>query len=175
MGADGSNPQRLTSNDRSSDFLYPAVSHPGGFIVFTQVDRSGEQNIWRIDLDGSNLKQLTEGKEDLCPAVSPDGRWVVFNSSQGGKHVLMKVSSEGGSASQLTDYTSTRPSVSPDGKWIACFYFPGQNQPGSLAMVPFAGGQPAKVFPLPATAECSPCLDSRWPRHYFHQQREWRG
>ena len=30
-------------------------------------------------------------------------------------------------------------------------YYPGQNQPLSLAMVPFAGGQPAKVFPLPAT------------------------
>ena len=64
----------------------------------------------------------------------------------------MKVPSEGGPASQLTDYNSTHPSVSPDGKWIACFPLPGQNQPLSLAMVPFAGGQPAKVFPLPATA-----------------------
>ena len=109
-----------------------------------------------MDMDGSNLKQLTEGKEDLCPAISPDGRWVVFNRSQGGKYILMKVPSEGGPASQLTDYTSIRPSVSPDGKWIACFYFPGQNQPGSLAMVPFAGGQPAKVFPLPAAGRLLP-------------------
>ena len=86
----------------------------------------------------------------MSPAISPDGRWVVFRQLQGGKCVLMKVSSEGGPASQLTDYTSGLPSVSPDGKWIACFYFPSQNQPASLAMVPFAGGQPAKVFPLPA-------------------------
>ena len=63
----------------------------------------------------------------------------------------MKVSSGGGPASQLADYNSSWPSVSPDGKWIACFYFPGQDQPASLAMVPFAGGQPTKVFSLPVT------------------------
>jgi Tol biopolymer transport system component len=72
---------------------------------------------------------------------------VVFTSS----HTLMKVPSGGGPASQLTDYASYWPSVSPDGKWIACFYRPGQNQPESLAIVPFAGGQPAKVFPEPGS------------------------
>ncbi|MGD0458006.1 MAG: protein kinase [Terriglobia bacterium] len=150
MGADGSNPQRLTSNGASSASFQPAVSLRGGFIAFTRWDRSGE-NIWSMDMDGGNLKQLTEGKEDLHPAISQDGRWVVFIRVQGGKYTLMKVSSAGGSASQLADYNSTWPSVSPDGKWIACFYFPGQDQPASLAMVPFAGGQPTKVFPLPVT------------------------
>jgi serine/threonine protein kinase/Tol biopolymer transport system component len=150
MGADGSNPQRLTNNDASSGSYYPAVSLRGGFIAFTRWDRSGE-NIWSMDMDGGNLKQLSQGKEDYVSAVSPDGRWVVFTQVQGGKYTLMKVSSGGGPASQLADYNSSWPSVSPDGKWIACFYFPGQNQPSSLAMVPFAGGQPAKVFPLPAT------------------------
>jgi Tol biopolymer transport system component len=49
----------------------------------------------------------------------------------------------------LTDYTSGLPSVSPDGKWIACV----KDQPSpALAIVPFAGGQPAKVFPPPAAA-----------------------
>jgi TolB protein len=105
-----------------------------------------------MDMDGSNLKQLTQGKQgkaDKEPAISPDGRWVVFTRIEGGKWVLMKVPSEGGPASQLTDSTSDNASVSPDGKWIACFYSPGQNQPISLAIVPFAGGQPAKVFRVP--------------------------
>ena len=148
VGADGSNPQRLTSNDASSGYYLPAVSLRGGFIAFAQWDRSGQENIWRMDMDGSNLKRLTQGKIDMFPVISPDGRWVVFNSVQGGKTVLMKVPSEGGSASQLTDYTSFSPSVSPDGKWIACIEY--QPSP-ALAMVPFAGGQPAKVFPLPGS------------------------
>jgi serine/threonine protein kinase/Tol biopolymer transport system component len=151
MGADGSNLQRLTSNDLSRDAWWPEPSLRGGFIAFARWDPSGPINIWRVDMDGGNMKQLTQGKFDVLPAISPDGRWVVFTSAQGGKHALMKVSSGGGPASQLTDYTSWSPSVSPDGKWIACLYYTGQNQPLSVAMVPFAGGQPAKLFPLPAT------------------------
>jgi len=152
IGADGSNPQRLTSNDASSGSDSPAVSLRGGFIAFTQQDRAGQLNIWRMDMDGGNLKRLTEGKEDWSPATSPDGQWIVFFTSvQGGKIVLMKVPSGGGPASQLTDYVSYSPSVSPDGKWIACWYRPGQDRPVRLAIVPFAGGQPAKDFPLPIT------------------------
>jgi Tol biopolymer transport system component len=152
MGADGSNSQRLTNNDASSASYFPAVSPQGGFIAFNPWDRNGQtRNIWRMDMDGSNLKQLTAGKMDLLPVISPDGRWVVFTRSESGRSLPMKVPSEGGPASQLTDYYSFFPSVSPDGKWIACLYYPGQNQPLSLAMVPFAGGQPTKVFPLPAT------------------------
>jgi Tol biopolymer transport system component len=151
MGADGSNPQQLTSNDASSISMFPAVSFGGTFIAFTQADRTGQLSIWRMDMDGGNLKRLTEGKEDMSPAVPPDGRWVVFARGESGKMVLMRVPSEGGPASQLTDYVSYFPSVSPDGKWIACWYIPSQNQPVRLAMVPFAGGQPAKVFPLPVT------------------------
>jgi eukaryotic-like serine/threonine-protein kinase len=153
MGGDGSNPKRLTANEAaSSGSGYPAVSPRGGFIAFTRGDhRSGESNIWRIDMDGGNLKQLTEGKADSFPSISPDGQWVFFSSSQGGKFTVMKVPSDGGPASPVTGYNSGWPSVSPDGKWIACFYSPDQNQPVSLAMVPFGGGQPAKVFPLPAT------------------------
>ena len=148
-GADGSNPERLTS---SEDSVYPVVSLHGGFIAFQQW-KLGDSSIWRMDMDGGNLKQLTQGKVGQNPAVSPDGRWVVFTGSQDGKSVLMKVPSEGGPASQLTaDCSPGVPSVSPDGKWIACFYAPGQEQGASLAMVPFAGGHPAKVFPLPATA-----------------------
>ena len=158
MGADGSNPQRLTSNGPSSDSTFPAVSLRGGFIAFTQQDRTGPLNIWRMDIDGSNLKRLTEGKADQKPAISPDGQWVVFMRGESGKTVLMKVASEGGPAVQLTDYTSWMPSVSPDGKWIACWYFPGENPPFSLAIIPFAGGQPTKVFPRPATAKNEPLL-----------------
>jgi len=152
MGADGSNPRRLTNNGASSSSYLPAVSLRGGLIAFNHRNGHGPLNIWRMDLDGSNLKQLTQGQEDLFPAISPDGQWVLFNPVQAGKMVLMKIPSEGGAAVQLTDYTANASSVSPDGRWIACFYVPSKNQPVSLALVPFAGGQPAKVFPLPTTA-----------------------
>jgi serine/threonine protein kinase/Tol biopolymer transport system component len=150
MGGDGSNPQRLTRNDTSSMSLFPAISPQGSFIAFTHQDRSGPMNIWRMDLDGNNLKQLTQGTYSNFPAISPDGRWVVFSGSQGGKNVLMKVPSEGGPASRLSDDDLWYPFVSPDGKWIACGYL---NEGFKMAIVPFAGGQPAKVLPRLSTAE----------------------
>jgi hypothetical protein len=153
MGSDGSNPQQLTNNDAYSSSYGPVVSPRGDFIAFIQHDRNNRWNIWRVDMDGTNLKQLTQGRSDGGPAVSPDGQWVVFSRDLGGKVTLMKVPSGGGPASQLTDYNSIWPSVSPDGKWIAFGYSPGQNQPVSLGVVPFAGGQPAKVLPLPVTGQ----------------------
>ena len=153
-GADGSNPHRLTRNDASSDSLLsdPVVSVRGDFIAFGRWKSLVETNIWRMDRDGGNLKQLTQGKQDLFPGISPDGRWVVFSrpkSSKNVKYVLMKIPSEGGPPSQLTGFNSGLSSVSPDGKWIACFYFPGRNYARSLAIVPFAGRRPTKAFPLP--------------------------
>jgi len=153
MGSDGSNPHRLTNNDAYSGSYNPAVSLRGDFVAFVQHDRNNRWNIWRVDMDGTNLKQLTQGRSDGGPAVSPDGQWVVFSRDLGGKVTLMKVPSAGGPASQLTDYNSIWPAVSPDGKWIAFGYSPVQNQPVSLAVVPFAGGQPAKVIPLPVTGQ----------------------
>jgi len=150
VGADGSNPRRLTNNDAYAGLFMPAVSFRGGFIAFIRGDRS-EIGIWRMDMDGGSLKQLTQDS-DWSPAVSPDGRWVIFFRAEGGKWVLMKVPSEGGPATQLTDYTAAYPSISPDGKWIACRYVPGRNEATSLALVPFGGGQPAKVFPMPVTS-----------------------
>jgi len=152
-GSDGSNAQQLTNNGASSGSFNPVVSLRGDFIACVQHDRNNRWNIWRVDMDGTNLKQLTHGRSDGGPAVSPDGQWVVFSRDQGGKVTLMKVPSGGGPESQLTDYNSIWPSVSPDGKWIALGYSPGPNQPVSLAVVPFAGGQPAKVFPLPVTGQ----------------------
>ena len=159
IGADSSNPRRLSSNV-SQLWLAPAVSQRGGFIA-AQRWKSGEGiNIWRMDMDGRNLRQLTQGKTDTYPAISPDGQWVVFTRRDSGKSVLMKVRSEGGPAVQLTEYSGWYPSVSPDGKWIACVCVFSQNPQVSLALVPFAGGQPTKVFPLPTT------IPSNCPVHW---------
>jgi serine/threonine protein kinase/Tol biopolymer transport system component len=149
MGPDGSSPHRLTTNDESGLSMLPSISPLGGFVAFDYLYKDSENYIYRIDLDGGNLKQLTEGKQDASPSISPDGRWVVFERVKDNKSFLMKVSSDGGPATQLTDYQSKFPSVSPDGKWIACVYTPVSGQPPKLALVPFEGGQPAKVFPVP--------------------------
>jgi len=169
MGADGSNFHLL--NDAILPSFNPAIALRGDFIAFQRFTfepnkLNGQPNIWRMDRAGGNLKQLTRGNADSDPAVSADGRWVVFTRSEGGKNVLMRVPSEGGSTSQLTENADWA-SVSPDGKWIACLHITGQNRPYGLAVVPFAGGQPAKVFPLPASAApAAGATDFSFPLHW---------
>jgi Tol biopolymer transport system component len=59
------------------------------------------------------------------------------------------VSIDGGEPVRLTDYNSILPAVSPDGKSIACLYREQENSPFRIAIMPFVGGQPAKLLDLP--------------------------
>src|SRR5262249_18233270 len=56
--ADGTDPKQLSFNAGFND--WPAISPDGRTIVF-QSNRSGVQHLWRMDLDGSNQVQLTNG------------------------------------------------------------------------------------------------------------------
>jgi Tol biopolymer transport system component len=148
MGSDGSNPQRLTNTNSSTDLSLGAVSPRGDFIVFI-----GREGIWRMDRDGGNKKQLTHGGE-WNPTISPDGKWLLFIRGEGGNAVLAKVPCGGGPITDLTnnDGRAYWPTISPDGKWIACIYVPnGAVDTGHtpMAIFPITGGKPVKVFSLP--------------------------
>jgi len=153
MNADGSDRRRVT---RSPDGIYyadPVISPSGNFVVTAVWEQSDKASIWRLDIPTGTSKPLTQGIQDYPPDISPDGRWVVYKSVKGDKPVLMKVSSDGGPALQLTTYACDQPDISPDGKWIACFGSTDPSKPAALLIVPFAGGQPAKTFALPSTAK----------------------
>jgi hypothetical protein len=75
-------------------FLQPQLSYDGGQILFsyTQCDRSAARwspeksyHVFRVDSDGSNLVQLTDGSwNDLHPNWMPDGRIVFMSERRGG-------------------------------------------------------------------------------------------
>lgn len=56
---DGSNARNLTKAKGNDG--HPWFSRDGEWLVF-ESDRSGDWEIWRINLDGTGLKQLTDGK-----------------------------------------------------------------------------------------------------------------
>lgn len=115
---DGTDPKQLSFNAGYND--WPSLS-PDHRIVFHS-NRTGAQHLFRMDLDGSNLVQLTNGYAERNAAVSPDGKWVYYNSSE--SSLLWKVPLDGGEPIQLTNEYAAYPSVSPDGKLVACFHFP---------------------------------------------------
>ena len=146
MTAQGTANKQLTSDPSSNSF--PSVTSDERYVVFVS-DRTGFTNVWRMDTDGNNEKQLTTGEDDSWAWCSPDGQWVVYHSGALGKRTLRRVSIEGGNSEPLTDYPSVCPVVSPDGKLISCYYRPETKAPWKLAVIPFNGGTPVKTFDVP--------------------------
>ena len=115
MRADGTDQRQLTVGT-AADFR-PVVTPDNRYIVFVS-NRTGALQIWRMNIDGSNQVPLTNRGSNDYPAVSPDGKWVIYNTTDDWH--LWRVPIEGGEPVRLTDYPASYPSVSPDGKMIAC-------------------------------------------------------
>jgi serine/threonine protein kinase/Tol biopolymer transport system component len=155
MNADGTGQKQLTVdapsiNKPSISNIRPSVSPDGRYIIFVS-DRTGNYCVWRMDVDGSNPKQLSSGTYATRPQITPDGQWVVYTDTESGKQRLWKVSIDGGDPVQLTDYTSAGVAVSPDGRQIAFRFVDEQATPKRqrVAITPIEGGAPSKVLDLP--------------------------
>jgi Tol biopolymer transport system component len=140
----GGSPRQLTADSRANGV--PSTPRDGRYIVFLS-DRTGVPCIWRMDMDGGNPKQLTDGY-DIGPQCSLDGHWIVYTHIANAG-TIWKVPIDGGQPAQLTERPSYSPAISPDGKQIVCSYLEEPNSPVKLAILPLEGGQPIKTFALP--------------------------
>lgn len=110
----------------------PRFSPDGKKIAFVS-DRSGAENLWICDADGSNPKALTQGRDTLMlsPTWTPDGNYVIVSKQGGGlgTYTLQMIDVRGGSGVPIVK--SSGPGinrmgaiVSPDNRFV---YF-GQRQ-----------------------------------------------
>jgi Tol biopolymer transport system component len=124
--------------------------------VFTS-DLKGKRHIWRMNIDGSNSIQLTEGTGEDNPYCSPDGRWVFYTMHEKvGVNLpsIGRVSIDGGEMKRMTEAFTANPSVSPDGKLFACLQAEGPGPfPWNIAVYrvdgPVDGKHPVKIFSRP--------------------------
>jgi Tol biopolymer transport system component len=95
-----------------------------GQIVF-ESDRDGNSEIWSMNPDGTNLKQLTHTDPPVVntrPTLSPDGRTVVFERTVNEQTEIYSVKYDGTNEQQLTtsaEGNNGAPAFSPDGTKIA--------------------------------------------------------
>jgi Tol biopolymer transport system component len=121
---------------------------PDGRLVCIS-NASGTADVWLMDADGKNTQQLTaDAGVNVFPTVSPDGRFVAFNSNRGGNPAtfnIWRVDIDGSNPRQLTQGEGEYfPTCSPDGKWVV--YTP-LSSAGKLSLwkVPIDGGDPIQI------------------------------
>jgi eukaryotic-like serine/threonine-protein kinase len=137
-------PQKFIASSR--DDSGPEYSLDGRSIALYST-RSGTQEIWVCNADGSNPRQLTSmgGPLTGSPGWSPDGLWIGFDSRKEGNSDLYIISPQGGPARRLTSHPSYEgyPRWSRDGKWI---YF-HSDRTGCMEVykIPAGGGEIVRV------------------------------
>lgn len=118
MNGDGSNVQIIHD---SGDVASLAVAPGGGAIAFMS-ERDGNWEVYRIAVDGSGLRRLTNNAaNDGLPAWSPDGRSIAFVSDRGGEWGMWVMNADGGSQRQLFALPGPigpRPAGEPDFVWL---------------------------------------------------------
>jgi serine/threonine protein kinase len=136
----------------------------GRTLLFTMIGqgRDATTNIWRMDPDGSNLKQLTNGQDDDYAACSPDSKWAYYMGYNGSR--IERVPLDGGQAetvpgTAIPDSIISNPPIglSPDGKSTAFLALIGTANPiHKIAVLPLDAGQhpPLRMLdPNPAISE----------------------
>jgi serine/threonine protein kinase/Tol biopolymer transport system component len=154
VNADGAGGRQLSADENQN--LDPAITPDGRGIVWSA--GRGNRNLWRMDFDGGNRRQLTAGAGEWFPQYTPDGKWLIYQAQGSGptERLIYKMPADGGAPVQLTDKPSYAPAISPDGRLIACNYRSAPNAPLQIAVIRLEGGPPIHLFdpqPGPKSAD----------------------
>ena len=139
---------QVVAHTLANDIVQVFTGRPGPFLsrlAFIS-DRSGGSEIWVMDWDGSNPKQLTKhGAIALAPTWSPDGRKMVFTSYLRGGPALFELTPSEGYLRLLWDQggVNSSASFSPDGKQVAFASSVDGNT--DIYTVPLGGGTPRRL------------------------------
>ncbi len=154
----------------------PSFSRDGKFLFF-EGSTTGLREVYRLQLDGQRLLQLTSNRQgNFQPSLSPSGDKLVFVSSRDQVAELYLTGAAGGPAKRLTqtERDEWQPQWSPDGKHLLF----GSDRDGAdrLYLQPIDSGLASRISPEPLdpfTVEESASFSPDGKRViYVHRQRE---
>jgi Tol biopolymer transport system component/DNA-binding winged helix-turn-helix (wHTH) protein len=115
--------------------------------IFFSSSMSGNDEIWSVNADGSEQRQLTnDTADDFRPVGSPDHDSIFFASNRTGEMQLWRMKTDGSGQTQVTQNDGGIPAfVSPDQKWI--YYYHGLRR--TLWRAATAGGSEQEILAKP--------------------------
>lgn len=130
VSADGGEAESLTQDSGVALNYHPAVSPDGRHIAFVS-DRGGQDNLWVMEIDGSNPRAVFESNtiRVVEPVWSPDGEYIYVRRRTEGSGIWMH-HMDGGEGIQVTSEDGAGwPSPSADGRFV---YFQATEGSGAI-------------------------------------------
>jgi Tol biopolymer transport system component/DNA-binding SARP family transcriptional activator len=128
------------------------LSRDGGVIAYASF--TDYANIWTLPiphgdpLSAAGAQPVTVGHQSIeGMAISPNGRWLAFDSDRGGNQAIYRLLLSGGEPEPLSSDPGDdfMPSWSPDGREIAYYGFRRGRR--HVFVMPVDGGTPSRVVP----------------------------
>lgn len=173
-----------TAHSQSAEPVYfasdPAISPDGQTIVFVY-----ESDLWQVPADGGRAVRLTgmDG-EETAPAISPDGRWLAFNSNQYGNNDVYIMPLAGGEITQLTYHQANDVVESWNWNSDSLYFRSDRYNRASAYAIPVEGGTPRRMFNhyhnnvhniVAHPSEPTFYFNESWESFVFPQRKRYRG
>ena len=135
------------ASEKESAAMQPNGCSDGPVVFARGVVKTLSVNIWRSEADGTGLHRLTEGKRDMYPMCSPDGKTVFYMDMT--VPAYMKVSIDGGQPERvIKDFAEYNAGfdIARDGKTLALGTYDFKAQRPTLSLASLDSGQILRTF-----------------------------
>jgi eukaryotic-like serine/threonine-protein kinase len=144
--SDGS--ERAQLGQEGESILEATACGNGEELALVRVASNQMANLWSMNGESGESKQLTNTNFVTSLSCTPDGKWVVYQDR--GNHTINQLSVDGGVAKELVKGNVSSPAISPDGNLLAYLIVEGQGakRKTSLVVRTLEGGAPLKSIEL---------------------------
>ena len=156
MNPDGSEQKQLTTEPH---YMEELRSGGDGRFLFFSVPSGRHNDLYRINADGTELRQVTHGPKVIDSGISHDGKWIVYGGSlKEGLSIqqdLWKMPMAGGEPVRLNVPGCDMPHFSPNDKLISCV-----ESQARVKILSASDGKVLKTFDLPPRSTVN--FGARW-------------
>jgi serine/threonine protein kinase/Tol biopolymer transport system component len=134
-------------NEKDSSAMQPSGCSDGHVVFARGMVKTQGMSIWRSEADGSGLRRISEGRRDVYPMCSPDGKTIFYIDTAA--FVYMKVPIDGGTPERFSSVfaaTAEVYDISRDGKVAVLGTYDFKAQKPNIALVSVESGKTLRTF-----------------------------